>query len=120
MKKYKKLLDVVLLLGLLALTLVNIAPKSVVMPSTAQMVLTTVVLILLAAFVAFLWREKPADERELQNQADASRYAYMVGCITLIVALIVQTNQHTIDVIVPIALFLMVSTKVLVQRLKDD
>jgi cobalamin synthase len=120
MKKYKQLLDVVLLLGLVIIALLAIAPKTIVMPSALQMVILAVVLGLLATFLVFLWREQPNDEREMQNQALASRSAYMVGSLVLICALIVQSLRHSLDPAVPVALLAMIATKILVQRNRDS
>lgn len=120
MKKYKHLLDIVLLLGLAVMSLLAVAPKTFVMPTSLQMLLLACVLGLIATFMVLLWRERPEDEREIQNQATASRSAYFVGSVVLIVALLVQSFQHNLDPAIPIALLAMIATKILVQRVKDD
>lgn len=119
MKKYKQLLDIVLLLGLTTLALLAIAPKTFVMPTSLQMLILAAVLGLFATFLVLLWREQPDDEREMQNQALASRSAYIVGSLVLITALIIQSSNHKIDPAIPIALLAMIATKVIVQRTKD-
>jgi cobalamin synthase len=119
MKKYKRFLDVLLLVGLATISLVAVAPKTIVMPSSLQMVLLAVVIGLISSFLVLLWREQPSDERELQNQAVASRSAYIVGSLVLILALIVQSLRHNLDADVPIALLAMIATKVIVQSHKD-
>lgn len=119
MKKYKQLLDVVLLIGLATITLLAIAPKTFVMPTSVQMLILAAVLGLIATFLVLLWREHPDDEREMQNQATASRSAYMVGSLVLIGSLITQSLSHSLDPVVPVALFAMIATKVLVQRNRD-
>ena len=119
MKKYKQLLDIILLLGLATIATLAIAPKSIVMPSRLQMLILAAVLGLIATFLVLLWREQPDDEREMQNQALASRYAYTVGSLVLIIALIIQNIDHSLDPAIPIALLAMIATKVIVQRTKD-
>lgn len=119
MKKYKQVLDIVLLLGLTVISLLAIAPKTFVMPTSLQMVILAIVLGLIALFLVLLWREQPDDERELQNQVLASRSAYFVGALVLICALIIQSLHHDLDSAIPIALFAMIATKVIVQRRKD-
>lgn len=119
MKKYKLLLDVILLGSLGLMSALAIAPKTFVMPTSLQMLLLAVVLGLVATFLAFLWREQPNDEREAHNQAVASRSAYGVGAVVLIVSMVVQGFQHHIDPAVPLALLAMIATKVIVQRRKD-
>lgn len=119
MKRYKTAFDVILLLSLAILSALAIAPDTFVMPTSIQMLILTVVLGLVAAFLLLLWRENPSDEREADNQATASRLAYVVGAIVLIIALINQSLKHEIDAAVPIALLAMIATKVVIQRAKD-
>ena len=119
MKKYKQLLDVILLLGLGMIALLAIAPKTFVMPSSVQMLILAAVLGLIATFLVLFWREQPDDEREMQNQALASRSAYIVGSLVLITALIIQSLHHNLDPAIPIALLAMIATKIIVQRTRD-
>ncbi len=119
MKKYKQLLDIILLLGLATIAVLAIAPKTFVMPSSLQMLILAIVLSLVATFLVLFWREQPDDEREMQNQALASRSAYTVGSLVLITALIIQGLNHNLDPAVPIALLAMIVTKIIVQRTKD-
>ena len=119
MKKYKQLLDIILLLGLITIALLAIAPRTFVMPTSLQMLILAAVLGLIATFLVLLWREQPDDEREMQNQALASRSAYIVGSLVLITALIIQSLRHNLDPAIPISLLAMIATKVIVQRTKD-
>ncbi|MBP6037821.1 MAG: hypothetical protein KA604_00590 [Candidatus Saccharimonas sp.] len=119
MRKYKQLLDVILLLGLATIALLAIAPKTLVMPNALQMLILAVVLALIATFLVLFWREHPDDEREMENQALASRSAYTVGSLVLIIALIVQSLDHNPDPAIPIALLAMIATKIILQRTKD-
>ena len=121
MKKSKLVFDIILSLLLLGLSVATIAPSILnLMPNALQMVLFVVAFVLVAIFLVFLWHEKPEDERELINQNIASRAAYIVGSLVLIVALVVQGFQHNVDPIIPIALFAMIVTKLIVQNLKDN
>ena len=120
MKKYKPLLDVILLLSLAIVSALAIAPEKFVMPTAVQMLILTLLLLLIATFLLLLWRESPDDEREAGNQASASRSAYVVGAVVLIVALLIQSLKHQIDSAVPIALLAMIATKILIQRWKDS
>ena len=119
MKKYRRLFDFILLAALAGMSLLAIAPKTVVMPTSLQMFLLAIVLALTAGFLALLWREQPADEREAVNQTAASRLAYMTGVVFLIIVLVVQSFQHALDSALPVALLLMIGTKVIAQRTKD-
>ena len=120
MKKYKSLLDIILLAGLTVMAILAVAPKTFVMPSSLQMLLLALVLGLLAGFLALLWREQPNDEREAYNQALASRSAYIVGAVVLIIAMLVESFHHKLDPAIPIALIAMIATKIIIQRNKDD
>lgn len=119
MKKYKSLLDIVLLTLLAFLCLAAIAPHTIVMPSQLQMLLLVVVIGLISAFLVLVWREQPSDEREAENQQLASRKAYLAGCIALIVTMLVQGISHKLDAAIPITLLIMIVTKLLSQKMKD-
>ena len=120
MKKYRAALDFILILSLTLVCALALAPKSFVMPNSAQMLILTILLGFISAFLVLLWRENPRDEREAVNQASASRAAYVVGAVVLIIALIIQSLQHKIDPAVPLALLAMISTKVFIQRMMDN
>ena len=120
MKKYRTALDLILILSLAVVCALSLAPKSFVMPNSAQMLILTILLGFIATFLVLLWRENPHDEREAVNQSSASRAAYVVGAVVLIIALIIQSLQHQIDPAVPLALLAMISTKVFIQRMMDD
>ena len=120
MRKYKTALDFTLILSLSVVCALALAPKALVMPNSAQMLILTILLGFIATFLVLLWRENPHDERETVNQSSASRAAYIVGAVVLIIALIIQSLKHEIDPAVPLALLAMISTKVFLQRLKDD
>lgn len=120
MKKYKSILDIVLLLGLGVIAFLAVAPSAVVMPTSIQMLLLAIVLVLISGFLVFLWREQPDDEREMHNQTLASRSAYLIGALVLIIALVLQSLKHDLDPAIPVALLAMIATKVIVQRNKDN
>ena len=119
MKKIKPLLDFVLLLSLTVVSALAVAPKTFVMPNSLQMFILTALIGFIAAFLLLLWRESPEDEREADNQALASRAAYIVGALVLILALIKQSLHHHIDSAIPLALLAMIGTKIIIQRRKD-
>jgi cobalamin synthase len=119
MKKYKPVLDIILLVTLTVLLVVTIAPKALVMTTDIQMLILAIALALLAGFVVMVWREHPEDEREIHNQVLASRYAYIVGTSILIVALTVGSLRHNLDPFIPTALIAMIATKLIAQRQQD-
>jgi hypothetical protein len=117
--KYKKVLDFALLLGLAVLAFLSVAPDSLFMTSFVQMCVLAAVLVALVAFIAVVWRENPADEREAENITSASRWAYMAGLVVLMVGVIYKTVNHTAGSLESVTILVMIATKVLVQRHKD-
>ncbi len=119
MKKYKSLLDIVIVIILISLSAAQIAPKTIVMPSSFEMLLCVTVFGLVSAFAVLVWREQPGDEREAENQHFASRSAYLAGCGVLITAMVIQELHHQLDSAIPITLLVMIITKMVLQRFKD-
>jgi hypothetical protein len=119
MKNHNLITDVLMLGVLGTISALAIAPKELLMPNSVQMALLVALLALLVSFMTVVWREDPADERELQNQSTASRYAYLVGICLLVIALVAQSLDHKVDPVVPITLFGMIATKITVQNHKN-
>jgi cobalamin synthase len=115
MKSGKWILNGVLIVMLGALAVLNVLPKSVAMPTSLMMALYVAAMVLVALFLLLFWNERPADERELGNQYAASRVAYVIGTAFLIASLVVQGFRHNVDSAIPLALLVMVATKVLLQ-----
>ncbi|CAN5151298.1 hypothetical protein BH11PAT4_BH11PAT4_6450 [soil metagenome] len=116
MKKSKFVLDIALVVSLTLLSLLAVAPDALVMPSSLQMAILAVACAAVAAFLVFLWRETPADEREASNQFTASRFAYSTGAGFLIIALIYQGLTHQPDPFIPLTLLIMIGTKLSLQH----
>lgn len=113
MKVVKWAIDIALVLLLAFLSAMTILPKETAMPDTVMMASYVITLALVAMFLAFIWRDRPADEREVELQARASRWAYLVGVAVLVAALVYQGFHHDVDAAIPVALLAMVSVKVL-------
>jgi cobalamin synthase len=120
MKKYSKFLDIALIGSLGIMAFLTAAPDTITMSLSVQMICWAWVIILAVSFLALLWRENPEDERELFNQAVASRRGYIVGVLVLLVAVLVEGIQDKLDPALPLALLAMIATKILVQRHEDD
>jgi hypothetical protein len=70
--------------------------------------------IVMAIFLALLWREQVHDEREQLHRFMASRAAYLLGSGTLAVAIVVEKLQNnTVDVWLVAALSIMVLAKLM-------
>lgn len=100
-----------LALAIIAALLLLVNPFGVIM--TSAYVLTSLMLLGLAviAFGAFIWRENYRDEREEHNAMKAGRLSYFAGGAVLVLAIIVETLQHTLDLWLVAALAIMVVTK---------
>jgi hypothetical protein len=73
----------------------------------------------ISTFLVLVWKEKPNDEREFENQHFASRIAYLAGAVVLIAVMLAQGVSHQLDAAIPITLLIMILTKLLAQQFKD-
>jgi cobalamin synthase len=119
MKKYKSLLDVLIVLILMSLSAAAIVPSKVAMSNGIKTTLIVILFGLVSSFAVLVWREHPADEREAEHQQIASRTAYLAGCGALIVAMLLQAFRHRLDSAIPVALLVMILVKLLVQWHND-
>lgn len=120
MKNYKTIIDSILVFGLGIFTLIAIFPENLGMPSGVEMASLAILSGLLATFLVVFWREKPTDEREVKNQASASRLAYIAGTSVLIVFLIIESLNHDLSPVIPITIFVMIATKLFSQKYLDN
>ena len=67
------------------------------------------------AFGAFIWRERYRDEREELHAMKAGRLSYFTGGAILVIAIMYETVNHTLDIWLVIALAAMVMTKLAVR-----
>lgn len=85
------------------------------MPMMGEMIALLVVSLLMLAWVGFVMKEVAHDEREVLLKMKSGRIAYLSGLGVLMLALIAQGLQHTIDPWIAIALAVMVLTKLLIR-----
>lgn len=94
MKQYTSEIIVTALLVILAALLWN----PYWMPMGAVFAVLVCFVVALGGFVAFLWRERGGDEREVLIRQVASRVAYLCGAVVLAVGIIYQTlSAHAVD-----------------------
>jgi uncharacterized membrane protein len=98
---------------LFALVLVT-NPFDIIMTSTYTLTILMILGVAVIAFGAFIWRERYRDEREELHAMKAGRLSYFAGGIVLVLAIIMQTLAHSLDVWLVIALVAMVVTKLAV------
>ncbi len=98
----------VVLVGLL--TLLS-DPFMIWMPMGAQLAVLIAAAVVACVWAGFVMYEKAHDEREALHKMHAGRVAYLSGIAILTAALVVQGFTHTIDPWIPLALEVMVVSK---------
>jgi hypothetical protein len=83
------------------------------MPMMGEMIVLLLVTVCLLVWVAFILAEQAVDEREVVLAMKSGRIAYVAGLLFLLLALIVQVFAHAVDPFIPVALAVMVGSKVL-------
>jgi cobalamin synthase len=90
--------------------------EALLMPKNSDMMLLLALIISFLVFVAAIWKESPADERENLHRANAGRNSFLVGSIVLVFGILSQARVHNIDPWLIWALIAMVGGK-LVSRI---
>ena len=83
------------------------------MPEKAQMLILLVVAVLVCIWTGFVMYEEAKDEREIVHKMEAGRIAYLSGITTLVVALIIQGFNHSIDPWITAVLGVMIVSKLI-------
>jgi predicted permease len=84
----------IILIGLLSLFF---NPIGLLMPQTMHGLMIPTLIIVSIILLGLLWKEKSGDERENLHKYIASRFSYFAAVVTLIIAIIVENNQHALD-----------------------
>lgn len=101
---------VAVLLVLIAILLLN--PFHFWMPNMVTVAILLCFLVLAAIFASFVLRETKTDERDLIHRSLAGRNAYLFGSAILILAILIQGYQHSVDPWLVMTLLVMVVAKV--------
>jgi hypothetical protein len=64
-------------------------------------------------FAALIWREKPADEREILLSQKAGRIAFLVGTSVLVIGIVYEELHHSLDPWLIYALVFMILGKII-------
>lgn len=112
--KNKLIPEVSISIVLIALLALLIEPFKGWMPSLPLLIIMTLVVVAFTAFVALVWREDARDEREGVHRSVAGRAGFMAGALALMVGIIAQSYQHSIDPWLVISLGVMTLTKLIV------
>ena len=106
------LTEIIISAVLIGLLILLLNPFDFLMPSPIQTMTIAAVLIIFISFCVFVWREKSRDEREQLHKQIASRFAYLTGATVLIIAIVIQSFNHTLDPWIVIALIVMILAKI--------
>jgi peptidoglycan/LPS O-acetylase OafA/YrhL len=102
--------------GVVILLVLLLNPLGFYMPSMMVMVVVSAIAVLVFLWLSLIWGEQVRDERESWHRLRASRAAFLVGTVTLLVATIWQSWTGRLDPWVIVALGLMVLAKLAAQR----
>lgn len=87
-------------------------PIGMWMPDDVHMLTLAGVVIAAGFFAAFVLSEGRGDEREDSHRAFAGRSAFFAGSLVLVIAITVQTLNHSLDPWLLVALAAMITAKV--------
>jgi len=82
---------------LIVLLVLFLNPFHFLMPPRYLSMLIIFLIAVFGIFSAVIWKEHARDEREQLHRMLAGRYAFLTGSSILVVGIIVQSLQHTID-----------------------
>ena len=111
-KNNQNIKDLLFLILLVISFFFLINPLGIIMTTDFEMALLALVSLVVISVLIIAWKENPIDEREETHLLIASRLSFFASAIILLVAIIVQTLQHRIDVWIPIVLFVHLSSKI--------
>lgn len=105
-----------LLLSLLLLVLATLfcnPLQALWMPTMFMSGILLCFILVFILFAAFVWKERVNDEREEHHRLIAGRTGFLVGATVLVVGIIYQSLNHSLDTWLLIALGLMIVAKLL-------
>ncbi len=110
MKNNLKETIVTVCLIVIAILLLN--PFNFWMPDMMVVGMLAVALVLFAMFASFILREKIVDERDMLHRTLAGRNAFLVGSAILMLGIIIQGYNHSVEPFLVITLIAMVVVKI--------
>lgn len=95
--KNKFIGETIISITLIVLLSFFLNPLELMMPQSMHALMIPLLVVLFVIFTGLLWKEAPGDEREQLHKYIASRFAYFAAITTLVIAIIIQSSQKTID-----------------------
>lgn len=93
-------------------------PFDITMNNMTLLVISGLLLASFGVFAGLLWHEKAADEREGQIIDRGGRFSYLTGLSVLIIALVAQSFNHSVDIWIVAAVVTMILSKQLYIHIK--
>ncbi|MEK7612202.1 MAG: hypothetical protein AAB407_02580 [Patescibacteria group bacterium] len=107
------ILHIVIVLVLVVLLILLSDPFMLWMPPLAVTLALLGVATVMCVLAGFVIKERSGDEREMIHRMNAGRIAYLSGLAVLTIAFVMQGFSHAIDPWIPIALVVMVVSKLI-------
>jgi len=106
-----KLQEIFISIVLLVLLFLMWNPMHMGMGSSVEMLVVLAIAVAFAIFAIFIWREKPADEREEAHFSFAGRSAFLAGSTFLVLGIVMQSFRHSLDIWLVFTLGIMILAK---------
>jgi len=97
--------------SLISLGILLTDPFDITMNNMTLILVSGLLLASFGIFAGLLWQEKPADERESIMLDRAGKFGYLAGLSTLVIALVVQSFDHKVDVWIVLTIAIMIIAK---------
>lgn len=98
---------------LITLLILLLNPFNFWMPTAVHMMMIVAFALFFILFASFIWKEKVQDERESLHRYIAARFAYLSGVTILVIGVIVQSLEHTLDIWLIATLTVMILAKII-------
>lgn len=105
-------------LALIILGVLLTDPFNITMNNMALLVISGLLLASFGIFAGLFWQEHAADEREGAIVDKAGRLGYLSGLSVVVIALVVQSFNHTVDAWLVLTIAVMIISKNLYIALK--
>lgn len=109
--KNKFIKEIIISLILIVLLVLSLNPYNIFMPNMMQMLIICIALVFFSIFTGLILKEKAEDEREEKHRGIAGRAGFLGGASVLIIAIVIETFQHTVDAWLVVALVFMILVK---------
>lgn len=107
---FTKELAISFIIIILSILLLN--PFEIWMPDMLIIAIIAVTLVAFAVFASFILREDARDERDVAHRMLAGRVAFMSGSSVLMLGIVYQAYNHSLDAWLVMALLAMILAKI--------